>query len=90
MIFVDQEVVKTFSQDQQRIESNAKYGSMNGNSKNRKAGQFSQGNKMHLSVYQKGTRKCRKLMLDYAKAEFGIDSDEDKLALIFESEPFLG
>ena len=28
-------------------------------------------------------------MLDYAKSEFAIDSDNDKLAFIFESEPFL-
>lgn len=26
-------------------------------------------------------------MIDYAKAEFGIDGDLDKMALIFESEP---
>lgn len=62
---------------------------MNKNSKNRKAGQFSQGNKMYLSAYQKTTRKCRKIMLDYAKSEFAIDPDDDKLAFIFESEPFL-
>lgn len=62
---------------------------MNKNSKNRKAGQFSQGNKVYLSVYQKSTRKCRKLMLDYFKAEYSIDSDEDKLVLLFESDPFI-
>ena len=89
MIFVDQEVIKTFSQDQSRIDDNKSYGNMNKNSKNRKAGQFSQGNKMYLSIYQKSTRKCRKLALDYVKAEYGIDSDEDKLSMIFESQPFI-
>ena len=44
---------------------------------------------MYLSAYQKTTRKCRKILLDYAKAEFAIDPDDDKLAFLFESEPFL-
>lgn len=58
-------------------------------SKSRKLGQWAQGNKLYLTAYQKQTRKCRKILIDYAKSEFGIDSDNDKLALIWESEPVM-
>jgi hypothetical protein len=69
-IFIDQEVVKTFSQDQDRISSNKTYGNLNKSGNLRKPGQFSQGNTLYLSAYQKQTKKCKKLQLNYKCSDF--------------------
>lgn len=87
-LFVDQEVVKTFSQDQSRIAFNKKGGNINANSKSRKSGDWAQGNKLYLTCYQNDTKKCRKIQLDYDRPDFGIDGDNDKVALIFQSDVY--
>ena len=55
-IFVDQEVVKQFTQDQARIKLNAAQGNMNKNAKKRQLGQWSQGNSLYLSLYEYDSR----------------------------------
>lgn len=56
---------------------------MNKNSKSRKSGEWAQGNKLYLTCYQNGTKKCRKLPLSYEKPDYAIDSDLDKVACVF-------
>lgn len=86
-IFFDQEVVKTFSQDEERIKSNsAKFGNMNKASKWRKNGWVAQGNKLYITVYQKDTKKSRKLQLKYETSEMSIDSDGDKLVFVYQNQ----
>ena len=82
-IFFDQEVVKTFSQDEERIKANSeKFGNMNKQSKWRKSGWIAQGNKLYITIYQKNTKKSRKLNLKYDTSEMSIDTDADKLVFI--------
>lgn len=88
-LFVDQEVVKTFSQDQSRIGFNKdNQGNMNKNAKCRRSGEWAQGNKLYLTCYQNETKKCRKLPLDYSDTNYGIDGDLDKIEVIFQSDVF--
>ena len=59
---------------------------MNKSSAWRKKGWVSQGNNLYLTVHQKHTKKSQKLELNYQRAEMLIDSDNDKLVYIFQSE----
>jgi hypothetical protein len=57
---------------------------MNRNSKNRRKGQYSQGNKIYLTAYQRSTKRNVKLPLDYNLSELSLDSDADQLCMVSE------
>jgi len=56
---------------------------MNRNAKKRKRGQYAQGNTIYLSAYDKLTKSCVKLPLDYSLSDISLDSDNDKLIQIY-------
>lgn len=76
-------MVKTFSQDEDRLKTNANYGNYNKNGHLRKKGMWSQGNSLYLTAYQKSTKKCVKLPLNYRSQDYTLDSDNDKIVFLF-------
>ena len=83
-IFFDQEVIKTFSQDQERLAFNKKQGNMNRNAAKRRKGQHAQGNKIYLSLWHYPSRTCIKLPIDFSSSELELDADSDKLIFIYQ------
>ena len=46
---------------------------------------WSQGNALYLTAYQKSTKKCVKLPLNYKSQDYTLDSDNDKIVFLFEN-----
>ena len=45
---------------------------------------WSQGNSLYLTAYQKSTKKCVNLPLNYKSQDYSLDSDNDKILFLFE------